>query len=210
MERILIVGAHFDDAELGAGATAAKLAAQGKSVYKLTLTDNITNFGQKNINVEYEKSKRQSAEACAVLGVQEVEFEPVPCTHLQYSTELMQRVEKVIYDLNIDTIFIHFNSDMNQDHIEANKICLTAARHCRNILQYQSNGYVLDNVYYPTYFVDVSDYVEKKRESLACYGEEHNRFNRLFEISIDRCRVWGYANEVAYAEGFNVIKMLDL
>lgn len=210
MDRILIVGAHFDDAELGAGATAAKLAAQGKAVYKLTLTDNTTNFGQKNINVEYEKSKRQSAAACAVLGVQEVEFEPVPCTHLQYSTELMQRVEKVIYELNIDTIFIHFNSDMNQDHIEANKICLTAARHCRNILQYQSNGYVLDNVYYPTYFVDVSDYVEKKRESLACYGEEHNRFNRLFETSIDRCRVWGYANEVAYAEGFNVIKMLDM
>ena len=31
---ILIVGAHFDDSELGAGGTAAKLAAEGKNVYK--------------------------------------------------------------------------------------------------------------------------------------------------------------------------------
>ena len=67
---------------------------------------------------------------------------------------------------------------------------------------------MLDNVYYPTFFVDVTKYIDKKIESLKCYSEEHNRFNRLFETSIDRCKVWGYANEVDYAEGFNVIKML--
>lgn len=209
MDNILIVGAHFDDAELGVGATAAKLISQGKKVYKLTLTDNITRFEHKNITVEYEKSKKQSADACRILGIEEIDFDPVPCTYLTYSTELMQRIEKTIYEYKIDTIFMHFSSDMNQDHIAANKLCLTAARHCRNILQYQSNGYVLDNVYYPTYFVDVSEYIEKKVEALSCYGEEHNRFSRLFETSIDRCKVWGYANEVAYAEGFNVIKMLD-
>ena len=39
MENILIVGAHYDDTELGAGGTAAKLVRQGKRVYKITLTD---------------------------------------------------------------------------------------------------------------------------------------------------------------------------
>lgn len=209
MNNVLIVGAHFDDAELGVGATAARLVDEGKNVYKITLTDNVTNFSQKNIEVEYESSKKQSAEACAVLGIQEIEFEPVRCNQLIYSTEVMQRIEKVIYEYNIDTIFMHFSSDMNQDHIAANKLCLTASRHCKNIIQFQSNGYVLDNVYYPTFFVDVTDYIEKKKKALMCYGEEHNRFNRLFETSIDRCRVWGYANEVEYAEGFNVIKMME-
>ena len=33
MDKILIVGAHYDDAELGVGGTGAKLAAQGKEVY---------------------------------------------------------------------------------------------------------------------------------------------------------------------------------
>lgn len=209
MENILIVGAHFDDAELGAGGTAAKLAAEGKNVYKLTLTDNVTKFDAMNINVAYESSRMQSAKACEVLGIKEItDFVPVECSKLEYTQEIMQKVEKYIFDLNIDTIFMHFNADMNTDHVAASRICLTAGRHCKNIIQFQSNGYVLENVYYPTFFVDISDFVEKKRAALACYGSEHNRFDSLFEVSIDRNRVWGYSNKVKYAEGFNIIKML--
>ena len=209
MENVLIVGAHFDDAELGAGGTAAKLAAEGKNVYKLTLTDNVTKFDAMNINVAYESSRMQSAKACEVLGIKEItDFVPVECSKLEYTQEIMQKVEKYIFDLNIDTIFMHFNADMNTDHVAASRICLTAGRHCKNIIQFQSNGYVLENVYYPTFFVDISDYAEKKREALDCYGSEHNRFDSLFEVSIDRNRVWGYSNKVKYAEGFNIIKML--
>ena len=120
----------------------------------------------------------------------------------------MQRVESIIFDLNIDTVFIHFGNDMNQDHVEAARICLTAARHCRNILQYQSNGYILDNEFYPTFFVDISGYIQKKKEALVCYGEEHDRFRRLFSSNIERNHIWGFANEVDYAEGFHIIKMI--
>ena len=209
MKNILIVGAHYDDTELGAGGTAAKFAAEGKNVYKLTLTDNVTRFAHMNINVEYETSVRQSSDACKVLGIHEItDFEPVECTKLVYSTEMMQRIESVIYQYKIDTVFMHFASDMNQDHIEAAKLCLTAARHCDNIFQYQSNGYVLDQAYYPTYFVDISDYVEKKIAALECYGEKHNRFNKLFQINVERNHIWGYSNKVEYAEGFLPIKML--
>lgn len=209
MENILIVGAHFDDAELGAGGTAAKLAAEGKNVYKLTLTDNVTKFEAMNINVAYESSRQQSAKACEALRIKEItDFEPIECSKLEYTQEVMQRVEKIIFDLNIDTIFMHFNADMNTDHVAASRICLTAGRHCKNIIQFQSNGYVLENVYYPTFFVDISDFVEQKKAALACYGSEHNRFDSLFEITIDRNRVWGYSNKVKYAEGFNIIKML--
>ena len=209
MKNVLIVGAHYDDAELGAGGTAAKLVAEGKNVYKLTLTDNVTRFSQMNVQVEYETSVRQSAAACKVLGVKELtEFKPEECTKLVYSTELMQRIEALIFNYQIDTVFMHFDSDMNQDHVEASKLCLTAARHCDNILQFQSNGYTLDKPYYPTFFVDISDTVEQKVQALQQYGEEHNRFNRLFEANVERCHVWGYANKVEYAEGFHIIKML--
>jgi len=209
MDRILIVGAHFDDAELGVGGTAAKLVSQGKNVYKLTLTDNVTNFEAMNIKVAYESSKQQSAKACEVLGIQELtDFKPVTCTKLEYNKEIMQCVEKYVLDLDIDTIFMHFNADMNTDHVAASRICLTAGRHCKNIIQFQSNGYVLENVYYPTFFVDVSNFVGKKKAALSCYGQEHNRFDSLFEVCIDRNRVWGFANKCKYAEGFNVIKML--
>lgn len=208
MERILVIGAHYDDAELGAGGTAAKLASQGKKVYKLTLTDNDTNFAQRNIVVNKDTSYFQGVMAGKELGMETVEFDPVKCSELSYSKDIMQKVEKVIFDYNIDTVFIHFGVDMNQDHVEANRICLTAARHCNNVLEYQSNGYILDDVFYPTYFVDISDVVEKKRHALSFYGSEHNRNNRLFETNLERNHIWGYANEVEYAEGFRIVKML--
>ena len=56
--------------------------------------------------------------------------------------------------------------------------------------------------------MDISDYVGKKIEALEQYGEEHNRFNRLFQINVERNHVWGYSNKVEYAEGFLPIKML--
>ncbi len=209
MENILVIGAHYDDAELGCGGTSARLAAEGKKVYKLTLTDNVTQFSQMNIHVFYETSVEESAQACRVLGVHEItEFEPVSCGHLFYTTEIMQKVEDIIFKYNIDTVFMHYTDDLNQDHIAASKICVTAARHCENIFFYQSNLYILPSPFSPTFFVDISDYVEKKKEALYQYTGDHNRFNSLFETNIERNSVWGFANKVKYAEGFVVQKYL--
>ncbi len=208
MQNILVVGAHFDDAELGCGGTMAKLAAEGKKVYKLTLTDNVTNFEQMNIHVDMQSSQVDSANACKEMNVEEIcDFQMIKCNELTYTTETMQRVEKIIFDKKIDTVFIHYDSDMNQDHIAASKICLTAARHCKNILYYQSNGYILDKSFYPTVFFDISDFYETKKNALNHYRGDHNRFDRLFDISLKRTEIWGYANKVQYAEGFVPVKI---
>lgn len=208
MQNILVIGAHFDDAELGCGGTMARLAAEGKKVYKLTLTDNVTNFIQMDIHVDLDSSRVGSALACKELGVEEItDFELLECNHLEYSAQVMQKVERIIYDKKIDTVFMHYHSDMNQDHVAASKICLTASRHCKNIFYYQSNGYILDQSFYPTVFFDVSDYCEQKRKALEHYHGDHNRFDRLFDIAIKRTEIWGYGNEVGCAEGFMPVKM---
>ena len=209
MENILIVGAHYDDAELGCGGTAAKLAAMKKNVFKLTLTNNETNFRAMNIHVDADSSIRQSARACEVLGIKEItDFEPIQCCELYYSTNVMQRVENIIFDLNIDTVFMHYYDDMNQDHVEASRICKTASRHCKNVLMYHSNGYILQQQLNPTVFIDISDYIQQKQNALACYEGDHNRFNKLFGTVIERNHIWGYANKVDYVEGFLPLKML--
>lgn len=210
MKNILIIGAHYDDTELGCGGTAAKLVKDGMKVYKLTLTNNETDFKQMNISVSAESSAIQSKKACEVLGIEEItEFIPVKCNELTYNKIDMQRIEKIIYDYNIDTVFIHFQEDMNQDHIAASQLCRTAARHCENVFAYQSNGYVLNESYYPNYFFDITDFIDKKIEALNQYGSEHNRFSKLFETNIKRNEVWGFANKVDYAEGFVLYKYLN-
>ena len=209
MKNILMIGAHYDDVELGCGGTAAKLAEEGKNVYKLTLTDNATNFKQMGIYVDAKTSVKESDRSCHILGIKEITaFEPVPCNHLFYSTEIMQRVESVIFDYQIDTVFMHYYDDMNQDHVEASRICKTASRHCRNVLMYHSNGYILQQQLNPLVFIDISSQIDKKQSALACYEGDHNRFNKLFDTVIQRNQIWGYANKVAFAEGFLPLKIM--
>lgn len=206
---VLIIGAHYDDAELGAGGTAARLAKEGKNVYKITLTDNETKFDVFNIEVSASESKEQSAKACEKLGIKEItDFETERCSELEYSKRVMQKVEEVIFKYDIDTVFIHYSDDCNHDHIESYLICKTAARHCKNIFMYQSNIYIAQNQFAPTVFFDITDFVEDKKDALSEYGEEHNRFNKLFDAVLAKNKVYGYSLKTEYAEGFMPIKMM--
>ena len=73
-ERYLFIGPHPDDIEIGAGATAAKLAAMGKSVCFLICLDG--RYGSETIPPDELVGIRKK-EACAsakMLGVSDVRF----------------------------------------------------------------------------------------------------------------------------------------
>lgn len=209
VKNVLAIGAHYDDVDLGCGGTLAKLKREcNANVYKLTLTDNVTAFKEMNISVDADSSIACSMMACKVLGIEEIaDFKPLKCNHLQYSAEIMQTIERIIFKKNIDTVFIHYKDDINRDHISAYQLCITAARYCKNILMYYSNGYLPADQFSPTVFVDISDYFLLKEKALAQYDGSHNRFNSLFQTVLNRNKVHGYACQVSFAEGFVPIKM---
>ena len=77
-ERYLFIGPHPDDIEIGAGATAAKLAASGKQVCFLICTDG--RFGDQNTPNDckdqalIELRKQEAFRSAAALGVTDVRF----------------------------------------------------------------------------------------------------------------------------------------
>jgi len=211
MKNILVIGAHFDDAELGAGGSMARWVQEGRNVYKLTLTDNVTNFEKNNIHVDYESSSKESSRVCDLLGVTEVTSISIgKCTELKYNKTQMQEVENFIYDQKIDTVIMHYTSDIQQDHIEASTISYVASRYCAKILMYQSNRYILPTAFYPRFFVDITDTIELKKEALNIYSSDHNRMSQLFELTIQNNRLQGYSainsGENKYVESFAIIK----
>lgn len=207
-KNILAIGAHFDDVELGVGGTLAKYVKNGSNVFKLTLTDNETQFDAYDIYADKKTSKQYSKESCEILGITELtDFELQRCNHLQYSPELMQVIEKFILVNKIDTVFIHYSDDVNTDHKAASAICKTAARYCKNILMYSSNGYLPEHQFCPTVFVDITETMDLKKKALSCYKGDHNRFNRLFGIIYKKNEVFGYACQCEYAEAFVPIKV---
>lgn len=213
MKNILVVGAHFDDAELGCGGSMAKWVKEGKTVFKLTLTDNETNFAIKDIYVDADESCEDSEKACKVLGVEE-QYTTLGahCGGLGYNKPRMQYVESLIFSLEIDTLLIHYMNDLNQDHAEASKICYTAGRYCDTVLMYQSNRYILPTDFYPRVFVDITDFFELKCKALQCYRIAHDRYKRLFTETGCYNMSLGYSvfteEKERYVEAFQPLKMV--
>jgi LmbE family N-acetylglucosaminyl deacetylase len=214
MKKILVIGAHFDDAELGAGGSMAKWVGEGKVVYKITLTDNITNFKYNDTAVDFESSKNESRKACEVLGVVEIELSNyAECTMLKFEKSMMQEIEQIIIEKEIDTLVCHYLHDIQQDHVSAAKISYVAGRYCDNIIMYQSNRYILPENFYPRYFVDITNEIDLKVKALDCYSESHDRNNKLFELTVEGNKIHGYSatkqDEQTYAEAFHLIKFVQ-
>jgi N-acetylglucosamine malate deacetylase 1 len=210
MKKILAIGAHFDDIELAAAGTLNYLSNKGAEVFKITLTDNVTKSKELKLNVKFHSSLKSSQKACKIIGVKQLKNKmKKKCNFLKYDTNLMQYLEKIIYDNKIDTVFTHYKEDINRDHVASHEIAVTAARHCKNIFTFQSNFHLANNSFSPNFFFDISKFINNKIKSLNCYGAEHNRKNSLFESTIDRNRVWGTSNGVKYAEAFYPLKYLE-
>lgn len=206
---VLVVGAHYDDAELGAGGLSASIINHGGHVYKITLTDTVVVSEDMHLDIRGDRVRENSKNACAVLGgVEEMDFPQAPYGNLIYTKDIMQQLEHIIFEKNIETVIFHYADDYNTDHMAAHKICKTAARHVRNLLMFQSNPYITFEQFCPNFFVDISDTIDMKRAALSCYDSEHDRWGHLFETNIQRNATWGYGNHVEYAEGFMAIRTL--
>lgn len=105
-ERFLFIGPHPDDIEIGAGATAAKLAAMGKTVCFLICTDG--RFGEGHVretgDALAQLRREEAGRAAAALGVKDVRFLDL-CDGGFYDQEtLLGAMAEVIGDFQPDIL----------------------------------------------------------------------------------------------------------
>ena len=102
-ERFLFIGPHPDDIEIGAGATAAKLAAAGKSVCFLICLDG--RYGSETIPPEelIEIRKTEAVSSAKMLGVSDVRFLNLSDGGFYDDAELIKGKRMLIVDDVIST-----------------------------------------------------------------------------------------------------------
>lgn len=122
--RYLFIGPHPDDIEIGAGATAAKLAENGKTVAFLCCIDG--RYGSAAVPPEELIPIRQ-AEAkasAAALGVSDIRFLPFCDGGFYDKHELTSAIAKVVGEFNPDIIFCpdpQVKSECHPDHLNVGK-----------------------------------------------------------------------------------------
>lgn len=206
---VLAVGAHHDDIELGCGGTLARLAREGHRTYGLTLTNSETHYEFRGIHRTSAVAEREAERAAEVLGLTLVALPGFGQGNgsLGYDVELMRRIERFIDEQRIALVFSHWSQDLNTDHEAAAKLTRVAARRVPSVLMYRSNWYPAEQAFHGSFYVDISETVEQKRRSLACFESEiANRGHDWIESFFAAHRHAGQAIGKRYAEVFQPLR----
>jgi len=200
-KRVLFLGAHPDDIELGCGALLHHVVRQTE-VLCVTLSDN-----QKNPDLQ--SVKDEHLESMAVLGVPKEKLILGPFTTRVFPNarqEILEYFLKLRKDFQPDLIFVHSNRDVHQDHLTMTDEALRAFRGI-TVLGFD----VVRSSYgfFPHFLVEVSEEdVNKKIEALACYETYRDRYYFNSELTRSIMIRHGALAELPFAEGFDILRIV--
>jgi LmbE family N-acetylglucosaminyl deacetylase len=207
--KILAIGAHADDVELGAAGTIAKHAKAGDQVTILLVTHSgYENFDGKIIR-DRQVALKESKESAKIMGVAEVRCLNYETKKVTYNVELIEDLNKQIDEIKPDIIYTHWDGDINQDHSAIAQATFVAGRNVSRILMYRSNWYKSYKHFESSFYVDITDFIELKEAAINAHKSETSRRGKnWFEFFKSQCQINGQEVGVKYAETFQVIKWL--
>ncbi|MEA3284271.1 MAG: PIG-L deacetylase family protein [Synergistota bacterium] len=186
-DNVLVVAAHPDDEVLGCGATMARLADEGRSVYVMILGEGVTSRdesrdGQKRAS-DLEDLKVTARASNAVLGIKDVFFGDLPDNRFDSVPllDVIKKVESVIDRVEPSLVFTHYEYDLNIDHKVTSLAVKTATRSImgspvRELLAFSvlssTEWNYGANPYSPNVFFDISGYLDKKLDAMSLYEGE--------------------------------------
>lgn len=205
---ILGVGAHADDLELGCSGTLIKHVQQGDTVTLLVVTDSGYQNPDGTIIREQEIAHAESVQAAEVIGARLI------CLNYKtfmvpFDETLTKQINKVVENLNIDTIYTHWTHDIHRDHQYVARNTLMAGRHVPRFLMYRSNYYDSDQAFKGNFYSDITGVMDKKIAAIKAHRSELERVNNAWlDFFIKQNENEGQRIGVKYAECFETIRYL--
>jgi N-acetylglucosamine malate deacetylase 1 len=200
-KRVLFLGAHPDDIELGCGALVHQIAPQTE-ILCVTLSDN-----QKNPDLK--KVKNEHLQSMKVLGVQEEKIMLGPFSTRVFPDsrqDILEYFLKLRKDFKPDLIFTHSKQDVHQDH---NTMTDEALRAFRGITVLGFDVVRSSYGFFPSFLVEVSEEdVNKKIEALSEYETYKDRYYFNSELTRSIMVRHGALAECPFAEGFDILRIV--
>ena len=225
IKRVMVVTAHPDDSEFGAGGTVAKLTREGKTVIYCILTNGNKGSSDRSMTPERLVTIREEEQknAARVLGVDTVDFLGFPDCELENTRESRMAVTAAIRRNKPDLIICQNpNRTKNlggshRDHRVAAGIALDCvyplARDHMAFPELMAQGlepHRVKEVHMmwwddPEVVVDITDTMDLKIKALQCHVSQLPDFAGMEKRVRDRGAVLGKPKGYAYAETFDRI-----
>jgi LmbE family N-acetylglucosaminyl deacetylase len=200
--KILAIGAHPDDIEVGCSGTLAKYAQAGHDVYLLVMTEG--HMGGKRA-----VRKKEQVKSAKILKPRALLWGGCEDTSLSlHMNKMVQDIEAVLKKVAPDFIFVQYEDDTHQDHRSLAKATISATRYVRNVLFYE--GPTTQN-FAPTVFVDIKETIDTKFAMLLAHQSQVQKTNieglSITDIVRSTAVFRGIQGRVQFAEAFAPLRL---
>ena len=208
--RILAIGAHFDDVEIGCGGMLLKRQLEHHdSITILTVTSSEYTSTENGATRTPEVARKEAEEAAGSIGAELICMNKAPLT-LIHTEQLAHELNRIVQDIAPDVVLTHWGGDFHSDHAAVSQSSVRAARHVETILLFRSNWYHTESKFKGNYYVDISSYLERKLEVIRLYDSVLKNVNYSWiDFISQQNRFMGLKVGVGAAENFRCIKYLE-
>jgi len=200
-KKVLFLGAHPDDIEIGCGALIHHIVGQTE-ILCVTLSDNQKNPDLKNVMDEHFRSMK-------VLGVSEERIVLGPFQTRVFPNsrqEILEYFLQLRKDFQPDLIFTHSQQDVHQDH---NTMTDESLRAFRGITVLGYDVVRSSHGFFPHFLVEVTEEdVNAKIKALAEYETYRDRYYFNAELTRSIMVRHGALAERPFAEGFDILRIV--
>jgi LmbE family N-acetylglucosaminyl deacetylase len=226
IQRVLVVTAHPDDSEFGAGGTVAKLAKDGCEITYLIVTNGNKGSSDRTMTAERLAAIRadEQRNAARTLGVARVEFLGYPDGEVEDTRPVRCDVTREIRRWRPDLLICQspartYNlGASHRDHRTVGSVALDCVYPlARDHMAFpellpEFEPHKVREVYVmqwqnPQMVVDISDVIDLKLRALACHASQFADFKGVEARVRQRSGEIGKSQGYAHAEGFDHIVM---
>ncbi len=210
MSKIICIGAHPDEVELSMGGSVLRLLDAGHEVTILDISD-----GEPTPHGSVEIRKEERTKAADLLGVKRITLD-LKNRYIEETVENRIKLAEVFREIRSEYIFTHYDYDVHPDHIAVSKLT-DSARFYSKLTKSDIKGepFFPERVIYyfpnhiklnlePSFCVDISPYIERKRQVLECYESQFIKKGQgaFIRESLEANRYFGLRIHTEYAEPF--------
>ena len=226
IDRVLVVTAHPDDSEFGAGGTVAKFVNEGREVAYCIVTNGNKGSSDRTMTPERLATIRaeEQRNAARVLGVERVTFLGYPDGEVEDTRDLRRDVSREIRRFRPDLVVCQnpnrtYNlGASHRDHRTVGGVTLDCVYPlARDHMAFpellpEFEPHKVREVYVmqwqePHIVSDISDVIDLKLKALACHASQFKDFAAVEQRVRQRSRELGAARGYAFAEAFDRIVM---
>lgn len=202
---VLFVGAHPDDIEIGAGGTLMKHLKRGDSIVYIVISR-----GEKGCTYSDSCDRiRELLNVISSLRLESFHIHGFPDTRLhEHFSDIKNILENIVSKTGPDRVYTHSLNDSHQDHIAVARATMIACRRVPQVLSYWSPSSY--NEFRPSYFIDITDVIEEKIKLLENYMSQGRKDYLKRELVRAVNKYMGFLAGSDFAEGFEVVRYLEL